>query len=104
MKGLAVPVALHVVLPGTLRNVKRVAVPVILHVVLHGLGFKVYQIKPSVWGDSDPLVWLLPLSKLRVCRHRFTKKKARGFGSFPKSNEIGILTLAQKRLLQFESL
>ena len=41
MKGLAVPVALHVVLQGTLRNVKRVAVPVILHVVLHGLGFKV---------------------------------------------------------------
>ena len=44
VKGVAVPVvlhvALHVVLQGTLRNVKGVAVPVVLHVVLHGLGFK----------------------------------------------------------------
>ena len=39
MKGVAVPVAtvvLHVVLQGTLRNVKGVAVPVVLHVVLQG--------------------------------------------------------------------
>ena len=35
MKGVAVPVALHVVLQGTLRNVKGVAVPVVLHVVQH---------------------------------------------------------------------
>ena len=38
MKGVAVPVALHVVhvvVQGTLRNVKGVAVPVALHVVLH---------------------------------------------------------------------
>ena len=45
MKGVAVPavlhVALHVVLQGTLRNVKGVAAPVVLHVVLHGLGFRV---------------------------------------------------------------
>ena len=34
MKGVAVPVALHVVLQGTLRNVRGVAVPVALHVVL----------------------------------------------------------------------
>ena len=35
MKGVAGPVALHVVVQGTLRNVKGVAVPVALHVVLH---------------------------------------------------------------------
>ena len=36
VKGVAVPVVLHVVLQGTLRNVKGVAVPVALHVVLQG--------------------------------------------------------------------
>ena len=42
VKGVAVPVALHVVLhvvpvlQGTLRNLKGVAVPVALHVVLQG--------------------------------------------------------------------
>ena len=49
MKGVAVPVVLHmilhVILQGALRNVKGVAVPVVLHEVLHvvlyGSGFRV---------------------------------------------------------------
>ena len=50
MKGVAVPVVLHVVLQGTLRNVKGVAVPVVLHVVLHAVlqGHKKREETPEV--------------------------------------------------------
>ena len=40
MKGVALNVVLHVVLQGTLRNVKGVAVPVALHVVLQGTDYE----------------------------------------------------------------
>ena len=35
VKGVAVPVALHVVLQGTLRDVNRAAVRIVRHVALH---------------------------------------------------------------------
>ena len=60
VKAVAVPVAIHVVLQGTLRNVNGVAVPVVLHVLLHGQGFKRSEkpIKTQCFSRFGSIGWL----------------------------------------------